>query len=361
MRIGKTLEDLAREITRQKDSKKDFIADTAVLKVVPHERNVSMQLSGKGEFEINELAHDQIGAHVKIPAQYYDRMRREAPELLANNIETWFKKYPAPRLLRMLDGKNRAFLSNGYRPLDNFDFANATLPVLAKRKLQVQSCEITEKRLYIKAVDEQLFRDVPIGYKMGDGSHRIFDTCAPVVILSNSEVGWGRLVIDTGVYTRACTNMCLFSDGGMKRTHLGARHHITNAVENIDHLLTERTKQKTDEALWLQVRDVISAAFDQGRLTQRLEKIAATAENKIKGKINDVMEVVAEKYGLNEGESDNVLKFLVEGGSLTQYGLHAAVTRTAQEADSYDRATELEYMGGKIVELPRTEWEALAA
>jgi hypothetical protein len=51
---------------------------------------------------------------------------------------------------------------------------------------------------------------------------------------------------------------------------------------------------------------------------------------------------------------------LIEGGSLTQYGLHAAVTRAAQDVADYDRATELEYAGGKIIELPKTEWKVLS-
>jgi len=40
--------------------------------------------------------------------------------------------------------------------------------------------------------------------------------------------------------------------------------------------------------------------------------------------------------------------------------LHSAVTRAAQDLESYDRATELEYIGGKIIELPQTDWERLA-
>jgi hypothetical protein len=36
-----------------------------------------------------------------------------------------------------------------------------------------------------------------------------------------------------------------------------------------------------------------------------------------------------------------VLKHLILGGSLTTWGLANAVTRAAQDAESYDRATEL--------------------
>lgn len=362
MRIGRSIEELAAEVTRQSKVKTDFIADTSAITVLPQERGLALALEGHGEFVVRDHAHGQIADHTKIPKQYYDRMRQEVPDLLANNVARWFAKYPAPRMLRMLDGHNRAFLSDKYRPLDNHDFANVILEACAMRKLDVVSCEITETRLYIKAIDKQEFQ-VPVGYKMGDGSHKIFDICCPVFIASNSEVGSGRLTLETGVYTKACTNLAWFTDGGMRRTHLGSRHRIAEAtgVDNIDHLLSHRTKQKSDEALWLQVRDVLQSAFVQARIEKRVEQLAAAAEATIPGKVDKVVKVATERFGLSEREGESVLDHLIRGGNLTKYGLHAAITRTAQDADSYDRATDLEYVGGRVIELPKTEWDLLVS
>lgn len=360
MKLGRSLQDLAAELDRQKKTKTDYIADTAAISVRPAEHGLNLALEGHGEFEVRDLAHHQIAEHTKIPALYYKRMREETKELLANNVETWFKKYPVPRMLRMLDGGNRAFLSNSFRPLDNYDFGKVILEACNDRKLEVASCEITEKRLYIKAIDKQEFQ-VPVGYKMGDGSHRLFDVCCPVFIAMNSEVGYGRLTLETGVYTRACTNLAWFSDGGLKRTHLGSRHKIVEAtgVENIDHLLSNRTKQKSDEALWLQVRDVLRSAFVQGRIEKRVEQLKAAAEAVIPGRVEKVVKVAAERFGLSEAEGDSVLDHLIRGGNLSKYGLHAAITRAAQDVDDYERATDLEYLGGQVIELPSTEWESL--
>lgn len=362
MKTGKTLSELATEIERQYVTKKDYVANLDAVTMVANAGVPQLAVEGIGAFGVNDIAHNQIAEHAKIDRRYYDKMRREAPELLATNVDHWFQKFPAPQMLRTLDGNVRAMLSPSYQPLDNYDFAGATLPILASRKLQVMSCEITERRLYIKAVDEKLFRDVPVGYKMGDGSHKLFDTCAPAIILSNSEVGFGRLVVETGVYTRACTNMCLFSKGGMKRTHVGAKHRLTDGmdVQDLDAIMTDATKRKTMEALWMQVRDVLNAAFDETVIGKRLEAIAATAENKITGNVAKVMEVVAKTFDFNDAERESVFKHLIEGGSLTQYGLHSAITRTAQDLESYDRATDLEYIGGRVIELPRTDWARMA-
>lgn len=260
MKTGKSLQDLAIEIERQVRSKKDYVAKLDAVTMVAKDGTPRLHIEGRGHFGIKEIAHNQIAEHVKIPRPYYDRMRKEAPELLATNVDEWFRRFPAPQMIRTLDGDARAMLSPSYQALDNYDFAGAALPILAQRKLRVMSCDITDRRFYIKAVDEQLFRDVPVGFKMGDGSHRIFSTCAPAVILSNSEVGFGRLVVETGVYEQACTNLALFAKGGMKRTHVGARHRLTEGmdVEDLEAVMTSATKRKTMEALWLQVRDVLA-------------------------------------------------------------------------------------------------------
>lgn len=363
MKTGKTLQELAAEVKRQADTKRDYVASTAAIEVTTEKSELRFGLKNHGQFAVGDIAHGQVAAHTKIPQPYYSRMREEAPELLVNNIETWFRKHPAPRMLRMLDGRNRAFLSNSFRPLDNYDFANVVLEACSERALDVVSCEVTEKRMYIKAIDKQEFQ-VPVGHKMGDGSHVIFDVCCPVFIASNSEVGYGRLTLETGVYTSACTNLAWFSDGSFRKTHLGSRHKIVEAtgVEDFDHLLSHRTRQKSDEALWLQLRDVMKAGFDEGHIRRRAKMLEEAAEQKIDGSaVAGIVPVLQVRLGLTEREAGDVLGHLINGGQLTKYGLHAAVTRASQDADDYDRATELEYIGGGIIEMPRTEWEELLA
>jgi hypothetical protein len=364
MKTGRTLQELAAEITRQQAMKRDFVANTSSMEM---KGDGTLLLQGKDTSwhgGINDLAHDQIADHAKIPHAYYKRMRSEGElGLLADNVNRWFAKYPAPRMLRTLDGGARAFLSNSFRRLENADLAEAVLPIMLDKKLNIMSCEITEKRLYLKAVDERLFRDVPVGYKMGDGSHRVFDTCAPAIIVSNSEVGCGRLVVESGVFTKACTNMALFADGGMRRTHVGARHRLLeDSVESIDHLLSDKTRQVTDQALWLQVRDIVAGALDHAKLAKRVEQLTATAENKIAASdAAGVVELAAERFSLSTTEGKSVLGHLIEGGNLSQYGLHAAITRAASDVEDYDRATELEYVGGRVIELSRSDWQSLVA
>ena len=47
-----------------------------------------------------------------------------------------------------------------------------------------------------------------------------------------------------------------------------------------------------------------------------------------------------------------MLQHLIEGGSMTLYGLANAVTRFSQDVESYDRATKLEEIGYKVLTMP---------
>jgi len=72
------------------------------------------------------------------------------------------------------------------------------------------------------------------------------------------------------------------------------------------------------------------------------------------------VEVLANRYDMNEGERAGVLRHLVQGGDLSGYGLVNAVTHFSQEVENYDRATEFEEIGGKLIDLSVKEWDGLA-
>ena len=107
------------------------------------------------EFPLTPIASRQIGEKIGIPAKYFDRMMKDAPDLLATNANHWLENEPKDVMIRTLFGKARAILSNKYQRIDNVDIATDILPVLleqSKNGLEIASCEVTERKLYIKAV-----------------------------------------------------------------------------------------------------------------------------------------------------------------------------------------------------------------
>lgn len=353
MKTGKSLTDLAIEIERRKLSKHDYLVPTNQLNM----SHTTELLFGGNVLEATDLAHGQIASTLGIPKPYYDKMRKEEPDLLATNVNRWFNKYPATKMVRTLDGKARAFLSDKYRPMDNEALAEAVLPVIATMDVTIMSCEITDRRLYLKAVDNVIKRDIPTGKFMGDGSHTIFKTLCPAIVISNSEVGEGSLSVQTSVFDSGCTNLTMFGERSVRRSHIGARHEL---AEGMFDLLSDATRRLSDAALWSTVRDVVQGSFERSRFDALTNQIAAAAGQKIEGTITKVVEVTAKKFGLIEEETNSILKHLIEGGDLSRWGLSSAITRASQDVESYDRATEFERIGGQVIELPVNEWQELA-
>lgn len=359
---GRSLTELAQEIERRAESKQDFIAPvtklTASVETVDTLPKVVMNLAGQDAFPIAPYAHGQMAQYLGIPKQYYDRMLTGAPELLTDSINRWFEDHAKEsRMIRCMDSQMRALLSDRYRPLENEDLAEAVLPVLNELNVVIISAQITDTRFYIKAVDESIAKDVPTGAFMGDGGHTMFDTCSPGITIGNSEIGAGTLYVATSIWTRACTNLCDFG-AALKKYHSGGRADTSDEVYA---LLTDRTKEVSDEAMWRQCRDITKAAFEEARFEALATKLEDAGKEEMKDSPVEVVERSRKQFSWTEGERDSVLTHLIKGGNLTKYGLHAAVTRTAEDLEDYDRASEFERLGGKIIELPKNQWTQLAA
>ncbi len=361
MKTGKTLMQLAAEIERQAQAKRDFVVDTSALQMVAAEGGALALEFGDQALDIGALAHDQISANIGIPKKYYDRMISEAPGLLVSNVNWWLAQNPSRQLVRTLDGNARAYLSDSYRPMDNLELAEAVLPVLSELGVEIMSAEITEKRLYIKAVDRSVVREIPEGHHMGDGTHTIVRMAklSPVITIGNSEVGHGGMNILAGTFNGFCTNLATFGERSMKKRHVGSKFGEF-AEGDVYAMLSDNTRRLSDAALWGQVRDVVKGAFEEARFDALVGKIAGTQQNTIDGDVPKVVEVAAQRFGFNDGERKSVLDHLIRGGDLSQYGLHNAVTRTAEDLADYDRATEFERIGGQIIELAANDWRAIA-
>ena len=358
MKTGRSLQDLAREIERQANAKRDYIAPTAKMELIaatPPQFALGDQGGPREVCGLNEVANAQLAEYTGVPKVYYDRMRAEAPGLLAKNVNHWLANANEKRLVRTLDGNVRGFMSDRYRPLDNVDLAEAVFPVIGDMGLYVVSCEITERRLYIKAFDRRIEREIAV--KGTDPAHTFLkDVVYPSIVISNSEVGYGALSVAAGLYTGGCTNWAAFADSKMRKYHIGGKAIDS---ENVYALLSDETKRLTDAAIWSQTRDVVKSAFNIALFEERVGRIQETTTQKIEGDVVKVVSRASERLGLSKAESNSVLQHLIEGGDLSRYGLFNAVTRSAQDVESYDRATELEAIGGRVIELPRHDWERM--
>jgi len=120
------------------------------------------------------------------------------------------------------------------------------------------------------------------------------------------------------------------------------------------------TLRADDRAFFLKVRDVLQATVSEGTFQQVAHKLRHTRGILISGNPVRSIEVLGQRHSLNENERAGVLRHLISGGDLSGYGLVNAVTHFSQEVVSYDRATELEALGGKLIDQSSADWKALA-
>lgn len=366
MKTGSTIQALAEKITTLAKSKRDFIADTRNLMMLNDgsievgrvKTNLPgtpemLRLSAEGKiFKPTRLCQDQIAGRVGIPSKYAERMMQEAPALLAFNVNHWFKSKPEKRMLRCFDNGEktaRAFLSERYRPLDNFDLANNILPKLTAAGCEIRSCELTERRLYIQASTPKL-EDV-IKAKLVPGTHnRVNDVVQAGIVISNSEVGCGAVNVEPMIYRLVCSNGLILPNA-LRKYHVGRAGNGDENGEDGNELFTERTQRLSDQAFWAQVCDVVDGSLNEIKFRKTVEDISAKADGKSVGNPVDIVEVLTNKLDLSEGEGKNVLQHLCAGGSLDMWGLANAVTRAAEDCESYDRAIELERAGAVVLEM----------
>lgn len=348
---GMELSEVAKRILSDRDHKRDYLADTRNLRIGTRTTPTScvpvvrFKLDGKEvEFEPTRTCIDQVSDRVAIPRKYADRLIETAPDLLATNVNHWFQANPERRMLRTLrNGSDiaRAFLSDRYRPLDNADIAEKILPRLNDMGLEIKSCAVTDQRLYIQAVSEKMLAEVP----------KVGDQVQAGLIISNSEVGAGSLNIRHLIYTLRCTNG-MVAENIVKQNHVGRKG--TGGFgdlfdgEEAQEMFSDETRKASDLAFWMKVQDMMKAMFTREKFDAIVKNLNRTASVELDQPLETV-EVLNSRFGWSETEKESVLNHLIKGGDLTQYGMLNAVTRTAQDLPSYDRAVEFEKQGGEIM------------
>lgn len=354
MKQGRSLPEVLTELQRQNTAKRDFISPAQAFTLHPDGSTFEMLHQNTGEVEVmgtTDLFHRQIGSALNIPAKYYDLMRKEKPDLLAENVNAWFGSRDQSYMVRSMDYGNgrvaRALLSDRYRRIDNLEIASAMLPLFAGQEgMEVMSCEVTENKLYLKIVNHRL-EMACVGDRVQAG-----------VIISNSEVGLGAVSVQPLVYTLACTNGMVVNSMGERRTHVG---RAAKALEDSFNIYTDETLEAEDKAFMLKLRDTTMAAIEEARFAQIIGVLEQSHGAQITGRVQDVIELTGKAYDLNQPEQDSILNYLIQGGDLSLYGLSNAITRASQDVESYDRATALEGIGWQVATMPKNQWEEINA
>ena len=343
MKQGRTLEQLGTELQRQRNARQDFIADTRslVMQTTPEASTLRMSVGNRWqEFAVGLIAHQQIASRLGIPYRYYQKMQTEQPALLDENVNTWLQETPERRMVRVLDGKVRAFLSDRYRRLDNLELCAAVLPVIREMKgANIESCEVTESHLYLKVINKRMKAEVAVG-----------DAVQAGFVVSNSEVGLGSLRVEPLVYRLVCKNGLICKDFAQKKYHVGRQ--VEESEDAAYEIYSDATLRQDDKAFFMKVQDTVRCAADEAKFQLTVERMRETMNIPLEHEPMKEVELLADRFMLTQGERGDVLRQLFIGKDNSRYGLMNAVTAASKLCKDYKRATELERIGGEILAMP---------
>lgn len=377
MKTGKTLVELAKELERIKSVARDFLVPTEKLeakavdapligsdgiRIDGQDRNVVLTFKNgeDHQFKLNPWSGGQLAIYSEIPKPYFDRLNSENPSLLASNINHGLYRQSSiarkagkqeNRMLRTLDGKVRGLLSSRYRILDAHDMLESVLPVMMDKGMEVVSSEVTERRLFIKALSPNLKAEVKKG-----------DVVQYGLVVSTSDVGAGSVRVEPLIYRLVCANG-MISNTAIRKFHVGKNQ----AEDDIRELLSDRTRELTDAAFWASVRDVVLGSMAPHNFEKQVDLLRVAANEEIKNfDLPRVVELTMNATKISgERKKNSIIASLAsgnEGAGLTRWGLINAFTRAAQdESLGYEDSIDMERAAGQILELPRTAWSYIAA
>lgn len=367
MKQGMTLHEMATAIEATRAAKADYIGSTEKMYMRPDDGKIEIEGVTSEPFNLTKHAARQITSWAKIDAKYADRC---PTELLAINVNHWLKNTPDNRMLRTMNPNQyldikeptmRAFVSEKYRRIDNYDIAESVLPPLmereAKGEIIIESHNVSPEKFYLKArinnVEENILRE---GHVIGEG-HNSYFKVRPGIEIGNSEIGQGSFYVAPCLYDESCTNMATFRKNAQRRYHVGTAQSDSELWK----MLSDETQRISNEALMAQMKDyVLSALNASGDVFQETCNMLREKMGLEIIRPEATMKLVASEFGINENETNGVLHALMKRGDMNVFGIQAAVTQFSQETEvTYDRASELESIGGSILELPLNRWETI--
>lgn len=336
MKQGRTLLSLKQEVRMRDALKCDFLMPANKTFIV---NGNEFGIEGNyTNYEMTDLFHQQISESVGIPKKYYELLREQPTDshMLDMNVNYFLGKSDKVHTIRTLEGKARAFLSDRYMRMDNWAVLQAILPILENiSDLDIISCEITDCNMYLKAVCKGVKADIRVG-----------DTVEAGIMVSNSEVGLGALTIAPLVYRLVCSNGMIVNSLRERKYHIHRRD-----PNQIDTFSSDLTNRLEDMAFISRMRDTVNNAISEAGFKNIVETLKeATHKNlNIENGETKIISDTAAKLAMSVYEREMFTREYFQGRDNTLYGLANAVTAMAQKVDSYQRSTELEYLGWSLI------------
>ena len=301
-------------------------------------------IDGQKSFNLNTVSHTQLASKLEIPKKYYDKISG-IEGLREHNVNTLLRQSSSSYTVRTVNDTARAVLSDRYLPVDNFLVLNEVMPVfMGFPGAEIKASTLTDKRMYMQIVFPHTAKEIVQG-----------DVVQYGLTLSNSEVGLGAVKVESTIWRLVCSN-------GMIGKSIVNRKHVGRRIDENDNmeLFRKETVQADLKAFTMKLADIIKYSMQEAEIEALYAPMREAAGMKLE-KPEQTVENITKRYGLNDLESQHVLRNMLSENNWSKYGIINGVTNAAHITDNADRQYDLERIGSDILDLPKSQWEVLSA
>ena len=335
--IENPLVSIVKKLEIQKNLKQDIIVPSNHIRYTESGILQAMTSDLFYDFNMTDHAHDQMALKLGIPGGYYQKLKSEFPSLLSQNINGWLSRSEKTKyLLRTFNYKDekipnicRAMLSNKYNCIDNYDVLIAALEAIKSTGIHIEivKAEITDKRMYLHVVAPEIHVEATKlldGYLENRSSAVVGRGIISGLVITNSEVGMGTFEVSARAQILQCTNGMHDRSAKFRKVHLGAR--LDDGIIN----WSQEVKNKNYELIMAQTKDAVNTFLSKEYLGQLTDKLAASKGIMIENP-SSVIDKVSAELEIPEEHKMNVLRYFLQDGDESAFGMMNAFTRQSQK------------------------------
>ena len=239
-------------------------------------------------------------------------------------------------------GIARAFLSDRYRTIDNYDVLMATLKGVraAGVDVEIDGADLTDRRMSVRLTCPEVAEyagDLLAGYRSPFTGETGADnpTIFAGLVVKNSETGGGAFTIVPRLVVQVCSNGLQMGTDAMRAIHLGGK--LDEGVVR----WSDDTQRTELELVTSKARDAVATFLDVDYMKAKIAELRLLAGVEVVHPV-DTIERLSRKTGWTVDEEASILSHFIKGGQTTALGVAQAVTAFAQTVEAVDRQDELE-------------------
>jgi hypothetical protein len=387
---GTDLQEFAKLLGEQRTNTVDLVVPASALTMKDGQLIVDTEIMTEdgvtapgSRYTITRTADEGLSQRLYVPREFLGRAhhggtigkKNFAPNLGLYDSVINESMAPAPDarwLLRLLtghveedgtDGYLRAFLTNGYKVIDNLDVLVATLQGITAAgidpaTLQIQA-ELTETRMYVRVhapevnvAAADLLKDYRSPYRDAETGRYLTGSDLPLIYagftVTNSETGQGAAGITPQAVVRICKNGQTWKSDMMREVHLGQR--LEDGVVKA----SAETQRIMMELIRSQAADAVATFLSRAYLEKKVDQMREAAGVEIPAgdePARAAVEIVKKECTFTQSQADAVLADFLFGGQSTVGGMVQAVTSAAQLQSSADEQWKLEGATERVLAL----------